>query len=187
MPDRILLMAVLACFVLLVGGANLASATGDQVTFNETDNTVIVEVNSCDGTCFLESYTAFNLYIDGEVAESLEYGEQYRLEDSDYTNDTVEIAVTEARFWHEWDGWGYKANRSYPKEQSSANTKNGADKGNTPNRSNESAGDNTEDAPPEVVIEGDTIMEFSDCFDARHLHLIGKGVTKFEYCYSNSF
>lgn len=136
MASRAVLLVAALCIVFLAAGVGAAASGDDQVTLTETDETVIVEVNSCEGYCILSDYITFDVHVNGEKVQTLGYDEQHRVE-STYTDDTANVTVTKTRFWDA--GWAFEAERSYPAEQS-ADGRDNAENENASDRRNGTEG-----------------------------------------------
>lgn len=179
MSSRGLLFAAIFGFILLTAGISAAASDDGQVTVTETNETVLIEVEPCDGYLCHLSNEPFDLYINGEEENSLDYDDQYRVRESKFTNGSVEIAIANPGFFGD-SGWAFEAERHSPNDRST-------DESNKAGNSNQSKRGNSSKehgSPPEVVVDSTSLSEFGECMEARNWR---HAFSEAEYCYGVQF
>lgn len=178
-----LIVILLSIAIVAVTGAATA-ADGDQKVTIEKDNeneTVIANVSSCEKyLCEVwNKTTTFDLYINGEKVESLEYDDQYRVENSSYINGSAQIAVAKTGLSGD-EGWAYNVTQKSPEDQPS-NEANNSRKGN------QSTGEESAQEEPSTKVISDELDEFGDCLDEGNLRFLVLDESEVDYCYDKQF
>ena len=184
MSSRAVLVAAALCVVLLATGAAGAATSGDEpINVTTTNETAVIEVEPCEGIgCWFLS-EPYDLYINGEHEQSLDYGDEYRVRDSDYTDDTAGVAVSNTGLVTDDKGWGYQINRTYPAEQ--ASDEKGDERRD--NRSSVADGAANDESPPKGNVEHEKVDGFGDCMAEDRLKFLDPRVDEGKYCYDEAF
>lgn len=179
MSIRSLLFAAVFGSILLTAGIGAAASDDGQVTVSETNETVLIGVEPCDGYLCELSNEPFDLYINGEEEISLGYNDQYRARESQFTNGSVEIAVAKPGFFGDF-GWAFEVERHSPNDRSTGESNNA---GNS-NQSNHGNSSKEYGSPPEVVVDSTPLSEFGECMGASNW---SHAFSEAEYCYGVQF
>lgn len=187
MPSRAVLVTVALCFILLAAGIGAASSGDGEVTVNETNDSIYIETDPCEGNlCWLLS-ESYDLYINGDHETSLEQGEKRLVDESMYEDDTVEIAVTKKQLYGD-SGWAFLVERNYPEEESESDSggdrsgdEQGEDRASNGNESTASR------SPPDVIYNITEDEQFDDCISEPNWRLVTDELTEEEYCFEKTF